>query len=52
MKYLNLYECGCGCHWEDEWDCTCNDRCPNCNKEIEPYSSIELDGAEGESLIY
>jgi hypothetical protein len=25
--------------WTDEWDCTCNDKCPECNAEIEPYTS-------------
>ena len=26
-----------GVKWTDEWDCTCNDRCPKCSVEIEPY---------------
>lgn len=39
--YINHYRCPCGSEWEDEWDCMCNDRCPNCNKEIEPYESEE-----------
>jgi len=29
--------------WEDEWDCACNDRCPSCNKEIEPYYCEEVE---------
>ena len=33
--YLKRYTCDCGTQWEDEWDCLCNDRCPNCNAEIE-----------------
>lgn len=28
--------------WEDEWSCMCNDRCPTCNVEVEPYESEEL----------
>lgn len=40
--YLNHYRCPCGAEWEDSWSCTCNDRCPDCNKEIEPYESEEL----------
>jgi hypothetical protein len=43
MKFLNLYKCPCGEEWEDLWDCACNDKCPQCNKEIEPYYSEEID---------
>jgi hypothetical protein len=40
VRYLNQYRCPtCQTEWEDEWDCCCNDRCPDCNKEIEPYES-------------
>lgn len=41
--YRNFYRCPCGEEWTDEWDCTCNDRCPKCNAEIEPYESIDLE---------
>ncbi|QPK64031.1 hypothetical protein IVG45_03365 [Methylomonas sp. LL1] len=47
--YLNQYRCPyCQTEWEDVWDCACNDRCPDCNKEIEPYESalIESEAAE------
>ena len=38
--YINHYRCPyCLLEWQDEWDCTCNDKCPDCNKEIEPYES-------------
>jgi hypothetical protein len=41
--YENTYECSeCGALWTDEWSCTCNDRCPECNVETEPASSIDL----------
>lgn len=41
--YLNYYKCSeCGIEWEDEWDCMCNDKCPNCDAEIEPYKSEEI----------
>lgn len=36
---LNYYKCPCGEEWQDNWTCACNDRCPKCNKEIEPYAS-------------
>jgi hypothetical protein len=28
--------------WTDEWSCTCNDRCPKCRAEIEPYDDVDL----------
>ena len=40
--YLNKYECECGCEWDDVWDCMCNDRCPDCNRETNPKESIDL----------
>jgi len=40
--YTNYYHCPiCDHNWE-EWDCMCNDRCPECNREIEPYTSKEI----------
>lgn len=44
--YENHYTCSCGQQWTDEWDCQCNDRCPECNKEIEPEKSVLLRGKE------
>lgn len=47
MKYENHYKCPyCNVEWDDTWDCMCNDKCPECNKEIEPYESIELETGE------
>ena len=41
--FENTYECSeCDTTWTDEWSCTCNDRCPECNVETEPSSSIDL----------
>jgi hypothetical protein len=40
LKFINKYKCPCGEEWEDVWDCTCNDKCSVCNKEIEPHTSI------------
>ena len=43
IKFLNYYFCEvCKFHWMDEWDCQCNDKCPKCNREIEPYESKEI----------
>jgi len=32
------------CHlaWTDEWSAACNDKCPRCGAEIEPYDSDDL----------
>jgi PHP family Zn ribbon phosphoesterase len=39
-RYTNYYRCEkCNVDWEDTWSCTCNDRCPKCNAEIEPHLS-------------
>lgn len=39
----NHYRCpNDGSEWQDAWSCTCNDKCPACNAEIEPYFSEEL----------
>ena len=44
IRYLNHYRCpDDGTEWTDQWSCTCSDRCPTCNKEIEPYESEEID---------
>ncbi len=32
----------CGASWTDEWSCACNDRCPECDAEIEPYDYEDL----------
>lgn len=43
-KYLNHYYCEeCDVAWDDRWSCMCNDKCPECNREIEPTESEELD---------
>ena len=51
-RYINHYRCPCGEEWHDRWSCMCNDRCPACNKEIEPHDSEDLgnEGDEGESI--
>lgn len=42
-RYINYYQCpDCNVLWEDIWTSMCNDRCPSCNKEIEPYASKDL----------
>ncbi|MGZ0076383.1 hypothetical protein PL263_19970 [Methylomonas sp. EFPC3] len=50
VRYLNQYRCPyCQTEWEDEWDCACNDRCSDCNKEIEPYESALIEGESAET---
>lgn len=44
--YLNHYRCPvCQSEWHAEWACGCNDRCPTCHREITPYASVPLSGA-------
>ena len=41
--FENSYHCPiCNTEWTDEWSCMCNDKCPNCNAEIEPHDSVDL----------
>jgi hypothetical protein len=43
--FINYYRCDHNhdeVEWEDTWSCACNDRCPVCNNEIEPYDSYEM----------
>jgi hypothetical protein len=42
LMYRNFYR-HCGEEWDDEWSCMCNDECPVCHKEIEPYKSEEIE---------
>jgi hypothetical protein len=46
-RFINRYR-HCGQEWEDRWSCACNDKCPVCGGEIEPYGSEEIDAAGGE----
>ncbi len=40
---LKYYECSrCSTKWTDEWSCACNDRCPSCRTETEPYDDEDL----------
>lgn len=49
VLWTNHYRCPCGEEWEDQWESTCNDKCPACNKEIEPY--ISDDGSVSSETI-
>lgn len=52
VRYLNQYRCPyCQTEWEDSWDCGCNDRCPDCNKEIEPYESALIEGESAKTEL-
>ena len=43
MRYLNHYRCDeCDVSWDDEWDCCCDDECPNCGRDFSPYESEDL----------
>jgi transcription initiation factor IIE alpha subunit len=41
--YVNYYRCSRdSIDWADAWSCTCNDKCPICNAEVEPFRSDEI----------
>jgi hypothetical protein len=41
--FVNHYKCDeCGTEWQDEHDCTCDDKCPKCNTAMTPYKSEEI----------
>lgn len=43
MRFRSFYECvHDGTKWHDEWSCACNDRCPTCDAETEPYLSEDV----------
>lgn len=43
-RWINHYYCDeCCVSWKDQWSCMCNDKCPRCHHEIEPYKSKECD---------
>jgi hypothetical protein len=46
---LNFYKHKeCGTLWVDLWSCGCNDECPKCRREIEPYASLAVSEIEVE----
>lgn len=52
MAWFNkYYRCSNGHEWQDEWDCLCNDRCPECNEETEPYDHAEIDLDSNEKAL-
>lgn len=40
LKHYHHEECEA--EWVGEWSCVCNDRCPVCDTEIEPYDDEDL----------
>ena len=43
FRFRNYYQCPTdGTKWHDEWNHLCNDRCPVCDSEIEPYFSQDV----------
>lgn len=37
---VNYYECpDCDVRWDDEWECACDDECPQCGTDVSPYES-------------
>jgi hypothetical protein len=43
FTHRNYYRCPHDdASWTDEWSCACNDRCPTCHAEIEPYFTEDV----------
>ena len=43
IGFCNHYYCpACCVEWSDVWSVRCDDRCPICNAETEPYSSDDV----------
>jgi hypothetical protein len=43
LTHRNYYRCPHDdAEWRDEWSCSCNDRCPTCRAEIEPYLTEDV----------
>lgn len=47
VYFERRFECKCGETWIDLHDCDCNDRCPGCNREIEPSETRKRDAMTG-----
>lgn len=50
QRWTNYYM-HCGVLWNDDWSCQCNDECPVCHAEIEPYASTDNE-SNGELQIH
>lgn len=38
LTQTNFYSCTqCTCKWDDQWDCGCDDECPQCGTVMTPY---------------
>jgi len=40
-----------GIEWNSVWSCTCNDRCPACDHEIEPYNSEDVQDEQVQQTV-
>lgn len=41
--FLNHYHCSdCDVSWEDYWDCSCDDECPDCGIVYTPCETQEI----------
>lgn len=39
--FVKHHTCECGETWNDEWDCNCDDECPNCGCAVQPDDTPE-----------
>jgi hypothetical protein len=48
-RFTNYYECPeCNYEWQDEWDCACDDDCPNCGLTCSPCDTDEPEDDDDE----
>jgi hypothetical protein len=48
VYFERIFRCDCGEQWIDVHDSDCNDRCPACNREVEPRETHERDALSGD----
>lgn len=42
VRFSNYYVCPkCKTEWNSEWNCVCDDRCPECDTSCSPSESID-----------
>ena len=49
---LNHYKCtNCGYDWYDEWDCACDDECPQCGTIMTTIDEADIPTNLTESVV-
>jgi len=51
VYFERRFNCECGEEWIDLHDCNCNDKCPTCNREVEPGEPRARDALTGAYIL-